>query len=105
MYRRPRAQEHIMKNAGRQITRRQFVSSALVVAGAPALLRARNLNDKLNIAIIGAGGRGITNTAEVGSENIVVLCDVDSNAVEKAAAKYPQAKKFVDFRRVFDKPD
>ena len=96
------------KKAGRQITRRQFVRSALTAAGAaagmPALLRGRNLNDKLNIAIIGAGGRGITDTAGVASENIAVLCDVDANAVEKAAMLHPGAKKFTDFRKVFDRP-
>jgi predicted dehydrogenase len=98
-----------MKNAGRRITRRQFVRGTLTAAGAvagmPALLRGRNLNDKLNIAIIGAGGRGITDTAGVASENIVVLCDVDANAVEKAALLHPGAKKFIDFRKVFDKPN
>src|SRR5437763_1786345 len=39
------------------------------------------------------------------SENIVALCDVDANAVEKAAEKYPAAKKFTDFRKLFDKPN
>jgi len=47
-----------------------------VIAGsatfaAPAILRARNLNEKLNIAIIGAGGRGASNMQSVASENIV----------------------------------
>ena len=109
---------HTMKKSARRITRRQFVGTALTIAGlprrsagetgakggAPAFLRGQNLNNKLNIAIIGAGGRGRDNTAGVASENIVALCDVDANAVEKAATKYPQAKKFVDFRKVFDRP-
>src|SRR5919198_253445 len=98
-----------MKHVGQRITRRKFVQRAVpaagAVAGMPALLRGRNLNDKLNIAIIGAGGRGITDTAGVASENIVVLCDVDANAVEKAALLHPGAKKFIDFRKVFDKPN
>ena len=72
--------------------------------GAPALLRGRNLNDKLNIAIIGAGGRGATDTAGVASENIVVLCDVNATALEAQGAKYPQAAKVVDFRKIFDRP-
>ena len=97
-----------MKKAAPQITRRQFVRSALTAAGAaagmPALLRGRNLNDKLNIAIIGAGGRGITDTAGVASENIVALCDVDASAVEKAATLHSRAKKFTDFRKLFDHP-
>ena len=51
-----------MSKRQRRITRRQFVGGALatagVLAGAPAILRGQNLNNKLNIAIIGAGGRG-----------------------------------------------
>jgi hypothetical protein len=96
------------KKPHRRITRRQFVGGALAGAaaavGAPAILRARNLNDKLDIAMIGAGGRGVTNLKGVASENIVALCDVDANALEKSGAQYPQAKRFVDFRKMFDNP-
>jgi predicted dehydrogenase len=96
------------KNRQRRITRREFVRRTLVaagaVAGAPAFLRGRHLNDKLNIAMIGAGGRGGANLAGVASENIVVLCDVDAAALEKTGAQHPQAKKLADFRKVFDKP-
>ena len=59
-------------------------------------------NEKLNIAIIGAGGRGADDTNEVRSENIVALCDVNENNLNAAAAKYPQAKKYVDFRKLYD---
>jgi hypothetical protein len=49
------------KTRNRQMTRREFVGGALatagVITGAPALLRGRNLNDKLNIAFIASGGR------------------------------------------------
>ena len=38
------------------------------------------------------------------SEHIAALCDVDRNALDKAAADYPQARKEVDFRRLFDRP-
>jgi predicted dehydrogenase len=93
----------------KRITRRRFVGDALTAAGAiaaaPALVRGQNLNNKLNIAIIGAGGRGITNTKGVASENIVVLCDVDRVALDKEALKHPKAKTFVDFRKVFDRPN
>ena len=66
---------------------------------------ARDTHGKLNIAMIGVGGRGAANLAGVKSENIVALCDVDANAVAKAAGAYPQAQKFTDFRKLFDKPD
>src|SRR5436190_4580063 len=86
------------------ITRRQFVAGAAAVVGtAPAILRGRNLNDKLNIAIIGAGGRGKDKLRGVGGENIVALCDVNRTAVDAAAAQFPQAKTFADLRKVFDR--
>jgi hypothetical protein len=99
-----------MKNTRqRRITRRQFVggvvAAAGAMAGAPALLRGQNLNNKLNIAMIGAGGRGVANLRGVASENIVVLCDVNATALEKTGAQYPQARTFADFRKVFDRPN
>ncbi len=96
------------KTRQRRITRRQFMGEALAGAGAfaaaPAIVSGRNLNDKLNIAMIGAGGRGAANLAGVESENIVALCDVDARALDKPGAQYPQAKKYADFRKLFDRP-
>src|SRR5947199_7910489 len=92
------------KTGQRGMTRREFVSGALtaagVVAGAPALLRGRNLNNKLDIAFIACGGRARDNIKELiitpeysagtgragaaaaaahPDENVVVLCDVNQN--------------------------
>ena len=69
---------------------------------APAFLRGKGLNEKLNLAIIGAGGRGGANLKEMAGENIVALCDVNENNLARAAEKFPGARKFVDFRRLFD---
>jgi predicted dehydrogenase len=87
-----------------RITRRSFLGAAGAAVVAPAFLRGRNLNDKLNIAIIGAGGRGGSNLQSVSTENIVALCDVSVKALNSAAARHPAATKFTDFRKVFDKP-
>ena len=88
------------------INRRQFTRTLLTTAGAvgvaPAFLRGQNLNNKLNIAVIGVGGRGGGNLESVASENIVALCDVNAKNLDKASAKYPQARKHADFRKVFD---
>jgi predicted dehydrogenase len=86
--------------------RRQFLqttAAAGAVLTAPNFLRARGAVDRLNIAIIGSGGRGAANLKQVGSENIVALCDVKQSAVEMAAQSHPQAKKVTDFRRIYDK--
>src|SRR6266581_4796425 len=88
-------------------SRRQFtramVTATAAVGAAPALLRGQNLHNKLNIAIIGAGGRGAGNLESVSSENIVALCDVNARNLDAAAAKHPQASKFTDFRKLFER--
>ena len=92
------------------LNRRAFLktsAAAAVAAGttlaAPRFLRARNANEKLNIAMIACGGRGAANLRGVEGENIVALCDVDQNAVEAAAKRHAAAQKFTDFRQLFDK--
>ena len=95
----------------RGITRREFVGGALttagVVAGAPAFLRGQNLNSKLNVACIAVAGRGgsSVNAVQRAGENIVALCDVDTGRADPVAAKFPQAQRFTDYRRLFDKPN
>src|SRR6266478_8783865 len=84
-----------------RITRRTFLAAAGATVTAPAFVRGRSLN-KLNIAVIGAGGRGASNLAGVSSENIVALCDVNARALDAAAAKHRGAAKFIDFRKLFD---
>jgi predicted dehydrogenase len=87
-------------------TRRQFaravVGSAVGALAAPAIVRGRNLNEKLNIAMIGVGGRGGDNLHGVESENIVALCDVFEPAVDRASARHPKARRCRDFRTLFD---
>jgi predicted dehydrogenase len=91
------------------LNRRRFLRHAAASAGAavfdvPNILTARAPNDKLNIACIGVGGRGGANLGSVAAENITVLCDVSSKALDFAASKFPNARKVTDFRKVFDKP-
>ena len=89
------------------LSRRRFVKTLAVSATglmtAPAFLRGQNLNSKLNIAIIGAGGRGGSNMGDVGrSENIVAVCDVSDGALDAAQKKFPQSKRFTDFRKLYE---
>ncbi len=87
--------------------RRQFLTQTTLAASAvslgfPSILAARNPNERLNIAIIGCGGRGAGNLAEVSGENIVALCDVNERNLDSAAQRHRQARKFIDFRKLFD---
>jgi len=62
-------------------------------------------SEKLNIAGIGVGGRGAGDLQEVESQNIVALCDVDWRQAAGAFKRYPNAKKYKDFREMLDKED
>ena len=70
--------------------------------------RVKGANRKVNLACIGIGNRGaeIMNDFErTGLANIVAICDVDMGAphTQKMMEKYPKAKRFTDFRVMFDK--
>ena len=67
--------------------------------GAPA---AEGPADKLNLAVIGIGGRGAANLGSVKSQNIIALCDVDERQAGKAYEQFPRAERFTDFRKMFD---
>src|SRR5262245_46883983 len=91
------------------LTRRKFLqaSAGVVgfwVTGGSALAKPRELsaNEKLNIGVIGVAGRGGENLSGVSSQNIVALCDVDDKNLAAAAAKFPSAKTYNDFRRLID---
>ncbi|MDB6171464.1 MAG: gfo/Idh/MocA family oxidoreductase [Chthoniobacteraceae bacterium] len=85
-------------------TRRHFLQTVIAASAAPAFLRAQGLNNKLNVAIIGCGGRGGTqlDTIAGAGENIVALCDVNSRTLAAAAQRFPAAKTFTDFRKLYD---
>ena len=92
------------------LTRRDFMSGAAAVAAFTIVPRdvlggPRHIppSEKLNIAGIGIGGRGEGDLNEVGSENIVALCDVDDGYAAKVFKNYPKAKKYRDFRRMLEK--
>ncbi len=60
-------------------------------------------SDKLNIAGIGIGGVGRRNLKNLSTENIVALCDIDWKYADKTFKDYPKARKFKDWRGMFDK--
>jgi hypothetical protein len=93
--------------SGRRLNRRNFLRATSLATGAiafgvPTLLRAKNLNSKLNIAQIGAGGKGYGDIQCNSGENIVALCDVDTVRCADAIKNFPSAKFYRDFRMMFD---
>jgi predicted dehydrogenase len=90
----------------RRVNRRELLKQSsfagfgiwVAASGLPA--SARSPNEKLNIGVIGAGGRGAANTGGVLGENIVALCDVNDKNLGEAAGRFPKAAKFHDWRKL-----
>src|SRR5690554_5298372 len=93
-----------------KLNRRTFIKNSGVVAAGLTIIPSHVLgglgyqapSDKLNIAGIGVGNMGGRNIDRVSSENIVALCDVDWNYAKNVFNKYPKAKKYFDFREMYD---
>jgi predicted dehydrogenase len=88
------------------LTRRRFLQrtalAGAALLGAPAIVSSRSPSEKLNLVLIGCGGRGAANMKEMLGENIVALCDVSEPNLDAAAKHAPAAKKFRDFRKMYD---
>jgi len=92
------------------MNRRQFLGSAATAAAFTIVPRhvlagsgQKPPSEKLNIACIGVGGQGGSDVGSVSSENIVALCDVDwGNHTAKTFERFPNAKKYKDFRKMLD---
>ena len=61
-------------------------------------------SSKLNVACIGVGGKGDSDSNDVGKyANVIAICDVDSRYLDKKSKQFPQATKFVDYREMLTK--
>ncbi len=92
----------------RTYSRRDFIGSATAASLAFTILPARAIgaNDRLRIAGVGVGGKGssdIDQAANLG--DVVALCDCDDRQMAPKAAKWTGARKFRDFRKMFDAMD
>jgi len=107
-------------------------ATAAAAFGFPAIVSSRSPNAKLNLVFIGVGGRATGNIKELtgvtlynpktaakkdpkkageavpppppieARENVVALCDVNGENLDRAAEAFKGAKKFRDFRQLYD---
>ena len=76
------------------------------VAASSTWAESNSANEKLNVAVIGAGTGsigGIANLPAVSRENVVAICDVDDHYAGPNFEKYPKARKWHDYRKMLDK--
>jgi len=103
------------------LTRRGVLGAAAAAAAlaGPAMGAARRLapSDRVNLAVIGAGGKGADDMTRLTSQNVVAICDVDYDHVHKSLldrtgnvapakqavkAAYDKAQRHGDYRRMLD---
>ena len=87
------------------LTRRSFLAKSAAVAAGAALLPGLSACKpaKVRIAFIGVGGRAQDHFSDCATENVVALCDVSDSAAAEGFKTFPKAKRFKDFRVMFDK--
>ena len=91
------------------LSRRRFLQITAGSSIACSMLsspgRARAHNDKLNLAFVGVGGRGggnLNSLYDTGSVNVVGICDVNSQHLDRTAERHKRARRYTDFRRMMD---
>jgi predicted dehydrogenase len=107
------------KKKNQALSRRKFIEKSSLAAAGFTIVPRYVLggkgftapSDRVNIAAVGAGGKGRSNLSaasgwksEDGStqENVAALCDVDDQRAAESYQRYGQAKRFKDFRKMFD---
>src|SRR5438067_12173387 len=93
-----------------KLSRRKFLVSSSLATSAFWIARTSpgfgqqkvSANEKLNIGMVGTANQAGWDLSQVSSQNIVALCDVDDKFLDAAAQKYPNAKKYNDFRQLLD---
>ncbi|MBK8099823.1 MAG: Gfo/Idh/MocA family oxidoreductase [Planctomycetes bacterium] len=82
------------------LTTATATTAALTLPSCRTTRQPRPQTDKLNLGIIGVGGRGADNFHGVQSEHILAICDVDSRHLQNAAKVTPDARQFADYRQL-----
>ncbi len=72
------------------------------VASSRPAWAAPSPNEKLNVGVIGPGGRGFDNLQGVGGENVVALCDADDRSAKRAFEQFSKATRYRDFRKMIE---
>lgn len=90
------------------MNRRSFLRTTTLTGVAltsfPFVGRVLGANDRINIACIGVGGKGDSDSSDAKrcGGNIVAICDVDRGTLAKKAQQFAGAKQYTDYRKLLD---
>ncbi len=93
-----------------QLSRRDFITKTGMAAAAITILPSglygfnrKSPNDKLNIAVVGIGGKGNSDARACAGENLVAFCDVDESLNPELKKDFPNAVFYKDYRVMLEK--
>ncbi|QDU93327.1 Gfo/Idh/MocA family protein [Lignipirellula cremea] len=79
------------------------VGAGFWVAGGVQAEESKSANEEISFGCIGVGGKGTSDSADAGKNgNVIAICDIDENTLNRAAARFPKAKKYTDYRKMID---
>lgn len=92
------------KSITNSLSRRKFIAGSVASAGLFAIPRSlsgqsrtsRSPNDRLNLAFVGVGGKGMSSIVPLAEENLIGFCDVDDRSVERALSSKDGNSVFKD---------
>lgn len=91
-------------NTRREFLQRTTLLTGVAALGAPALGNVLGANDRIRVACIGVGGKGDSDSSDAAAcgGEVVALCDVSKKTLDRKAAEFPHARKFQDYRKMFE---
>ena len=93
------------------LQRREFLTGATKGAAlmtAASYSRILGANDKIRMGLVGSGERGRHDMSlfqETGQVDVVAVCDVYAEMIDRAKSKAPNAKGFADYRKLIEMKD
>ena len=91
-------------------SRRGFLRNSTIAGGGLLVLPTGTVfgqntpNNRLNVALIGVGGRGRAHYSTLRDENVIALCDVHKKSIAQGLKEFPKAKVYEDWRECLDHP-
>ncbi len=94
----------------RQPNRREFLQTTAAVAGVgffssvASSQDSKSPNERIRFASVGVTGKGSSDSAHASDGDMVAICDIDDGKLDSAAknAKFKDAKKYNDYRKMLD---
>ena len=102
----PELDPRVVSSSSRR-SRRELLKLAALASGAVWLdgcaspqVRRPTADNKLNLGIVGCGGKGESDAKAVAGENVIALCDVDHERAKAIFTMFPNARRYVDYREM-----